>query len=89
MTDFFEVDDIDVELRINRRRRSRIGISISPSGHVVLDAPPSTHKDEVINLVQEHRRWLRHRLEKVKAETSHMGKLGYGPGEVIRFLGES
>ena len=89
MTDFFVVDDIDVELRINRRRRSRIGISISPSGHVVLDAPPSTHKDEVINLVQEHQRWLRHRLEKVKAETSHMGKLGYGPGEVIRFLGES
>ena len=62
MTDFFVVDDIDVELRINRRRRSRIGISISPSGHVVLDAPPSTHKDEVINQVQEHRRWLRHRL---------------------------
>ncbi|MDC0214496.1 M48 family metallopeptidase [Gammaproteobacteria bacterium] len=89
MTDFFEVDDIPVELRMNTRRRSRIGISISPTGHVVLDAPPSTRKEEVISLVHEHRRWLRHRLDKVQEETAHMGKLGYGPGEIIRFLGES
>ena len=89
MTDFFEVDDISVELRMNTRRRSRIGISISPAGHVVLDAPPSTGRDEMISLVYEHRRWLKYRLTKVKEETSHMGKLGYKPGEIIRFLGKS
>lgn len=89
MTDFFEVDDISVELRMNTRRRSRVGISISPAGHVVLDAPPSTGRDEMISLVYEHRRWLKYRLTKVKEETSHMGKLGYKPGEIIRFLGKS
>ena len=89
MTEFFEVHDIPVELRTNTRRRSRIGISISPAGYVVLDAPPTTGRVEAINLVHEHGRWLRYRLNKVQEDTAHIRKLGYKPGEVIRFLGES
>ena len=89
MTEFFEVHGIRVELLINSRRRSRIGISISPAGHVVLDAPPSTDRVEATNLIHEHRRWLRHRLQKVREDTRHIGKLGYKSGEVILFLGES
>jgi hypothetical protein len=89
VSELLDVEGIPVELRPNKRRRSRIGINISPAGHVVLDVPPSTHQDDVFGLVREHRRWLSYRLNKVREETAHMGRMGFKPGEVVRYLGES
>ncbi len=82
------VDDIPVELRHNKRRRTRIAIVIDPAGHVVLDAPMHTDFEDVEELVREHARWLRYRINKVRDETSHLARMGYKEGEVVLYLGE-
>ena len=89
MVDLLDVDGIPIELRLNERRRSRIGVNVSPAGHIVLDAPPDTRQEDIWELVREHRRWLSHRLNKVREDTAHMGRMGFKPGEVVRYLGES
>ena len=83
------INEIPVELRLNKRRRTRIAINIDPAGHVVLDAPLGTQEADVKDLVLQHSRWLRHRLNKVVEETAHLGRMGYSSGEVVRYLGES
>ena len=88
MSSQFLIADIPVELRHNPRRRTRIAVDIDPAGHVVLDAPSSTSQAEAEAIVQQHARWLRVRLNRVKEETAHLRPMGYGPGEVVLYLGE-
>ena len=84
----FLVDDIPVELRRNKKRRVRIAMSIDPQGHVVLDAPLRTQQIDAEALIREHARWLRYRINKVREETAHLGRMGYEAGEVVLYLGE-
>lgn len=88
MGDLLLIDDIPVEIRRNKRRRSRIAVNIDPAGHVVLDAPPLTLIDDMAALVREHARWLRYRLREVQQETAHLGRMGYEENEVVLYLGE-
>ena len=85
----FLVDDIPVELRHNSRRKTRIAVNIDPAGHVVLDAPERTAQQDAEALVREHARWLRYRIQAVREETAHLRRMGYLPGEVVLYLGES
>ncbi len=82
------VDDIPVELRRNKRRKTRIAIVIDPAGHAVLDAPTHTVQEDIEALVREHARWLRYRINKVREETAHLGRMGYLHGEVVLYLGK-
>lgn len=84
----FLVADIPVELRLNPRRRTRIALDIDPAGRVVLDAPSNTSQAEAESIVTQHARWLRVRLNRVREETEHLRPMGYGPGEVVLYLGE-
>ena len=88
MNERFLIDDIPVELRRNKRRRTRIAMDIDPAGHVVLDVPQRTALCDVQALVREHGRWLRHRLNRGREETAHLGRMGYESGEVVLYLGE-
>ena len=87
MKEIVEVDDLTVEVRFNSRRRTRIAVTIDPAGYVVLDAPLHTQRADVEALVREHARWLRFRVDKVRQETAHRGRVGYAPGEVVLYLG--
>ena len=89
MSERLVIDTIPVELRRNRRRRTRIGIDFDPAGIVVLDAPVGTTLDDVRAMVSEHGRWIRYRLQKLAESTSHLGRVRYVDGDIVQHLGRN
>jgi len=83
------IDGIEVEWRRNSRRRTRVGMAFDPGGFVIMDAPPSAKEDEIRALVAEHHRWLRVRLDKVKASSEEVRALRYEAGELVHYLGDA
>ncbi|MEM9744444.1 MAG: SprT family zinc-dependent metalloprotease [Pseudomonadota bacterium] len=84
------VEDIPVELRRNRRRRSRIGLVVDPTGVVVLDAPVNVTDAEVIAVVRDHSRWLRHKLNTLNAKTGGRqpsSRQSFSSGDLVYWLG--
>lgn len=86
------IEDIPVEIRPNRRRKSRIGLVLDPAGFVVLDAPANVSEGEVRAVIIEHQRWLRYRLHALQAEQTSAGnpssRLNYQDGELIYLFGK-
>lgn len=89
MSEQLVIDTIPVELRRNRRRRTRIGIDFDPAGVVVLDAPVGTTHDDVRAMISEHGRWIRYRLQKLAESTSHLGRVHYLDGDIVQHLGRN
>lgn len=89
MPELLMIDDIPVEVRFNAKRRTRIAVDIDPAGHVVLDAPVRTQHTEVEELVRQHARWLRFRVNRIREETAHLGRAGFKPGELVLYLGDA
>ena len=71
MSEHFVIDTIPVEVRRNKRRRTRIGMLFDPAGYVIMDAPVDTSEAEIRSVVSEHYRWLRFRLTKVQEAPCH------------------
>lgn len=89
MTIRLEIDGIEVELRRNSRRRTRIGMAFDPSGFVIMDAPPGVGESEVREVVAEHHRWLRVRLDKARDAVHEVRALNYVAGELVHYLGQA
>ena len=89
LSEHFVIDTIPVEVRRNKRRRTRIGMVFDPSGFVVMDAPMNTSEAEIRSLVSEHYRWLRYRLKKVQEAHEQFPKLHYENGEIVHYLGSA
>jgi hypothetical protein len=89
LSEHLVIDSIPVELRRNRRRRTRIGIDFDPAGVVVLDAPVATTLADVQAMVAEHGRWIRYRLQKIKESTAHLGRVHYVDGDIVQYLGDN
>jgi len=83
------IDDIEVEVRRNSRRRTRIGLAFDPSGFVIMDAPTHADDAEIRALVSEHRRWLSVRLKRVKETAEAFHPPRYRSGELVHYLGEA
>jgi predicted metal-dependent hydrolase len=83
------IDDIEVEVRRNSRRRTRIGLAFDPSGYLIMDAPLHAGDDEIRAIVSEHQRWLRVRLDKVKETAEAFHPPRYRSGELVHYLGEA
>ncbi|MFV2091282.1 MAG: M48 family metallopeptidase, partial [Pseudomonadales bacterium] len=84
-----EVDSISVEIRRNRRRKTRIGLGFDPSGMVILDAPVDATTEELLSVVTEHGSWLRHRLASVREDAACVGSPQYDSGELLQYLGNA
>jgi predicted metal-dependent hydrolase len=89
LSERLNIDGIEVEWRRNARRRTRVGMAFDPGGFVIMDAPLNAKEDEIRALVSEHHRWLRVRLEKVKASSEEVRALRYEAGELVHFLGDA
>jgi hypothetical protein len=89
LSERLNIDGIEVEWRRNARRRTRVGMAFDPGGFVIMDAPPNAKEDEIRALVSEHHRWLRVRLEKVKASSEEVRALRYEAGELVHYLGDA
>ena len=83
------IDDIEVEVRRNSRRRTRIGLVFDPAGYLIMDAPVQAGDDEIRAMVAEHQRWLRVRLKKVKETAEEFHPPRYRSGELVHYLGEA
>ena len=83
------IDDIEVEVRRNSRRRTRIGLVFDPAGYLIMDAPVQAGDDEIRAMVAEHQRWLRVRLKKVKETAEEFHPPRYRSGELVHYLGET
>jgi predicted metal-dependent hydrolase len=81
------IENIPVELRRTKRRRTRIGLAFDPGGFVIVEAPLDATDREIRTLIREHRRWLRHRLDKVTNHTGLTSCLRYTAGELLHYLG--
>jgi len=81
------IHDIPVELRPNKRRRTRLGMTIDPGGFLVLDVPLNVSMADVEAVVTEHQRWLRHRLSEVQKTQSQSSQLSYQSGELVYVQG--
>ena len=86
--DLMLIHDIPVEVRRNKRRRTRMGMTIDPGGFLVLDVPVSASLDDVEIVIGEHKRWLRHRLSQLEKETPATTRLSYRSGELAHYLGD-
>jgi len=83
------VEAIPVEVRRNRRRRTRIGLCFDPAGHVILDAPIDASLAELRAVVLEHRRWLERSLEEVRRDAVCLSAPRYESGELVQYLGHA
>ncbi|MCZ6619866.1 MAG: DUF45 domain-containing protein, partial [Gammaproteobacteria bacterium] len=89
MSEHFVIDTIPVEVRRNKRRRTRIGMAFDPRGYVIMDAPVGTSEAEIRSVVSEHYRWLRYRLTKVQEAQEQFPTLQYENGEIVHYLGSA
>ena len=83
------IHDIPVEVRLNKRRKTRMGMTIDPGGYLVLDVPLNLSMAEVEAVVIEHQRWLKHRLSQVRNTTGASSHLSYQAGELIHLRGQA
>ena len=81
------IDSIPVEVRRSTRRRTRLGLAFDPAGYVIVEAPIDATASEIRAVIKEHRRWLRHRLDKVVNGTGLTSCLRYTSGELVHYLG--
>lgn len=81
------IDGIPLEVRRSRRRRTRLGLAFDPGGYVIVEAPVDASAGEIRAVIREHRRWLRHRLDKVSNGTGLTSCLRYTSGELMHYLG--
>ena len=81
------IDGIPVEVRRSARRRTRLGLAFDPAGYVIVEAPADASAGEIRSVIKEHRRWLRHRLDKVVNGTGLTACLRYSAGELMHYLG--
>ncbi len=81
------INDIPVEVRPNSRRRTRMGMTFDPGGFLVLDVPVNASLDDVQDVINEHARWLRHRLGEIKDTASQSTSLCYSDGELVHYQG--
>jgi predicted metal-dependent hydrolase len=81
------IDTIPVEVRRSTRRRTRLGLAFDPAGWVIVEAPVDASAAEIRAVIREHRRWLRHRLDKVVDATGLTACLAYTAGELFHYLG--
>ena len=87
--DLLLIHDIPVEVRRNKRRRTRMGMTIDPGGFLVLDVPLNASLDDVEIVIGEHKRWLRHRLAQLEKEAPATTRLSYRSGELAHYLGDA
>ena len=78
-----------MEVRRNRRRKTRIGLAFDPAGLVILEAPVDATEEELAAVISEHGRWLRHRLNTVQEDAVCIGTPSYQAGELVQYLGEA
>ena len=83
------IEDIEVEVRRNSRRRTRIGLAFDPAGYLIMDAPLHAADEDIRAMVTEHQRWLRVRLDKVKQTAEEFHPPRYRSGELVHYLGEA
>jgi len=83
------IAEIPVEIRRSRRRRTRIGITFDPRGHVIVEAPVSASDGDIRAVVSEHQQWLRRRLIAAREEAGALHPLTYEDGSLVHFLGDS
>lgn len=88
MADRRVIAAIPVEVRRNKRRRTRIGLAFDPAGYVIMEAPLDASEADISDVIHEHRQWLRYRLDKALDTTALSACLRYVTGEVLHFLGE-
>ncbi len=81
------IDAIPVEVRRSRRRRTRMGLAFDPGGYVIVEAPMDASVAEIRAVIREHRRWLRHRLDKVANGAGLSSCVRYASGELLHYLG--
>jgi predicted metal-dependent hydrolase len=89
LSERLEIDEIPVEIRRSRRRKSRIGLAFDPAGVVVLEAPLDATTADLEAVIVEHGRWLRHRLAAVQADATCVSPPSYMAGEVLQYVGEA
>jgi predicted metal-dependent hydrolase len=89
LSERLEIDAIPVEIRRNRRRKTRIGLAFDPAGIVILEAPVDATDEELRSVVFEHGRWLKHRLARVREEATCVSSPSYAEGELLQYLGEA
>ena len=79
---------IDVEVRYNPRRRTRMGLLFDPEGRLLIDAPPGTALDEVKALLNTYERWIRYRSHSAQTEMATWYPRSYTDGVLLFYKGD-
>jgi len=88
MADRRVIAAIPVEVRRNKRRRTRIGLAFDPAGYVIMEAPLDASEADISTVIHEHRHWLRLRLDKAVDSTAVSACLRYVSGEALHYFGD-
>jgi len=88
MADRRVIAAIPVEVRRNKRRRTRIGLAFDPAGFVIMEAPLDASEADISHVIREHQQWLRYRLDKAADTNALSACLRYVSGEVVHYCGE-
>jgi predicted metal-dependent hydrolase len=89
MADRRVIAAIPVEVRRNKRRRTRIGLAFDPAGYVIMEAPLDASEADISTVIHEHHRWLRDRLDKAVDSTALSACLRYVSGDLVHYFGEA
>jgi hypothetical protein len=89
MADRRVIAAIPVEVRRNKRRRTRIGLAFDPAGYVIMEAPLDASEADINSVIHQHQTWLRTRLDQAAESTVLSACLRYASGEIVHYCGEA
>lgn len=69
------------------RKVNRLAIHVEPDGRVVVDAPTSASREQVLSAVKKRSRWISQHLNAVRARLAHVLPREYVSGESLVYLG--
>ena len=84
----FGVDKIPFELRAKKQESHRITIKVNPDCQVIVFAPPSATRDEIIVAVNKRARWVQNKLKTFKTQQEYSAPRQYISGESHYYLGK-
>ncbi|MDI9819342.1 MULTISPECIES: M48 family metallopeptidase [unclassified Legionella] len=84
----FGDDKIPFELQAKKRQSRRITIKVKADCRVVVSAPPSAARDEIIVAVNKRARWVHNKLQWFKNQQEVISPRQYISGESHYYLGK-
>ena len=81
--------ELNIEIRRNRRRKTRVRFILHPEGELAIDAPMRTTNRELASLIERNLRWILVQYRQLLEDAEVWYPLRYRTGSTVHVLGRA